>query len=105
MVLHDKPPAKEVFFLCPANMKYITCLYVVHEYYQILHARRKNGLTQAELAEKIEVSLKTVIDIEKGKRNPTFDVLYRLIIALDIPAELIFRRGYDRQSGIGAVYL
>lgn len=57
----------------------------------IQYARRENGLTQAELAEKIEVSLKTVIDIEKGKRNPTFDVLYRLIIALDIPAELIFR--------------
>lgn len=57
----------------------------------IQHARRENGLTQAELAEKIEVSLKTVIDIEKGKRNPTFDVLYRLIITLDIPSELIFR--------------
>lgn len=36
----------------------------------IQYARRENGLTQAELAEKIEVSLKTVIDIEKGKRTP-----------------------------------
>ncbi len=57
----------------------------------IQSARHGNGLTQAELAERIDVSLKTVIDIEKGKRNPTFDVLFRMITELDIPAELIFR--------------
>ena len=54
-------------------------------------AREDKGITQAALAEKIEVSLRTVIAIENGKRNPTFDVLYRLVHALDIPADLIFR--------------
>ena len=54
-------------------------------------AREDKGITQAALAEKIEVSLRTIIAIENGKRNPTFEVLYRLVHALDIPADLIFR--------------
>ena len=54
-------------------------------------AREDKGLTQAALAENIEVSLRTIIAIENGKRNPTFEVLYRLVHALDIPADLIFR--------------
>jgi putative transcriptional regulator len=57
----------------------------------IRKARENKSFTQAALAEKIEVSLRTVIAIENGKRNPTFEVLYRLIHALDIPADLIFR--------------
>jgi len=54
-------------------------------------AREDKGTTQAALADKIEVSLRTIIAIENGKRNPTFEVLYRLIHALDVPADLIFR--------------
>ena len=54
-------------------------------------AREDKGLTQAALAEQIEVSLRTIIAIENGKCNPTFEVLYRLVHALDIPADLIFR--------------
>jgi len=54
-------------------------------------SREDKGITQAALAEKIEVSLRTIIAIENGKRNPTFEVLYRLIHALDVPADLIFR--------------
>ena len=45
-------------------------------------ARDDKGITQAALADKIEVSLRTIIAIENGKRNPTFEVLYRLVRAL-----------------------
>ena len=54
-------------------------------------AREDKGLTQAALAEAIEVSNRTVIAIEKGERNPTFEVLLRLLCTLDVPADLIFR--------------
>ena len=57
----------------------------------IRRARDAKSMTQAGLAEKIDVSIRTIIAIENGKRNPTFDVLYRLIQTLDIPADLIFR--------------
>ena len=56
----------------------------------IQQARTSRGITQATLAEKIDVSLRTIIAIENGKRNPTFEVLYKLIQELNIPADLIF---------------
>lgn len=56
----------------------------------IQKARETKGITQTVLADKIEVSLRTIIAIENGKRNPTFEVLYRLINSLNIPADLIF---------------
>lgn len=57
----------------------------------IQKARGARGITQTALAEKIDVSLRTVIAIETGKRNPTFEVLYKIIQELSIPADLIFR--------------
>ena len=57
----------------------------------IRKARENKSITQEALAERIEVSLRTIGDIENGHRNPTVDTLYRLIQVLDIPADLIFR--------------
>lgn len=57
----------------------------------IQKAREARGITQIALADKIGVSLRTIIAIENGKRNPTFEVLYRIIRELNIPADLIFR--------------
>jgi len=53
-------------------------------------AREAKKMTQAELAEKIESSTRTIVAIEKNKRNPTYEVLYRLVHTLDISADLIF---------------
>ena len=53
-------------------------------------AREAKELTQASLAEMIDVSIRTIIAIEKNQRNPTCDVLYRLVHALEISADLIF---------------
>jgi len=54
-------------------------------------ARVAHGITQTAFAERIDVSLRTIIAIETGKRNPTFEVLYKIIRELNIPADLIFR--------------
>jgi len=53
-------------------------------------AREAKGLTQAALAERIDVSIRTIIAIEKNQRNPTYEVLYRLVHTLSISADLIF---------------
>ncbi|MEA4920416.1 MAG: helix-turn-helix domain-containing protein [Clostridiaceae bacterium] len=50
-----------------------------------------NGITQTALAEKTYVSLHTIIAIKTGKRNPAFEVLYKIIRGASIPADLIFR--------------
>jgi len=54
-------------------------------------ARASKGITQTVLADRVEASLRTVIAIENGKRNPTFETLYKIIHVLSIPADLIFR--------------
>ena len=61
-------------------------------------ARLKCGLTQEKLAETANLSKKYISSIERGKSNPTYDVLRRLIIALDIPAEALFRTSADGKS-------
>ncbi len=53
-------------------------------------ARESKGLTQAALAESIGVSIRTIVAIEKNQRNPTYDVLYRLVHTLEISSDLIF---------------
>lgn len=57
----------------------------------IQSARTTKGITQAALAEKIDASLRTVIAIENGQRNPTFETIHNIIQSLNIPADLIFR--------------
>ena len=57
----------------------------------IQKSRASKGLTQTVLADKVEASLRTIIAIENGQRNPTFDTLFKIIHALSIPADLIFR--------------
>ena len=53
-------------------------------------AREAMKMTQASLAEKIGVSVRTIIAIEKDKRNPTYVVLFRLVHTLEISADSIF---------------
>lgn len=57
----------------------------------IRQTRENKKLTQSQLAERIDVSLRTVAAIENDKRNPTFEVLKRLVHELDISADQIFR--------------
>jgi transcriptional regulator with XRE-family HTH domain len=48
--------------------------------------RARRGLTQDQLAEKAEVSLKHLQRLESGKEgNPSFELLVRLSDALSIP--------------------
>ena len=57
----------------------------------IIHtAREAKGLTQSALADKIGASVRTVIDVEKDKRNPTYEIFYKIVHVLDISADLVF---------------
>ncbi len=52
--------------------------------------REAKGMTQAALAEKTNVALRTIIAIENNQRYPTYEVFYKIIRALDISADQIF---------------
>ena len=57
------------------------------------NAREGKELTQEALAEHIGVCVRTIIAIEKGKRNPTCEVLFKLVHFLEVSADLLFDTG------------
>ena len=51
---------------------------------RIRQRRREIGLTQEDLADNADLSPHYVSQIEAGRRNPTFSVLFRLSVALEL---------------------
>ena len=50
---------------------------------KIKELRKKIGLTQEELAEKVEVTRQTINSLEKGRYNPSLELAYKITRALD----------------------
>jgi transcriptional regulator with XRE-family HTH domain len=57
--------------------------------------RREAGLTQEELADRMNTESPTVGKLERGVANPTFDSLLRLARGLDVELSEVFER-FDR---------
>lgn len=53
-------------------------------------ARIRQGLTQKQLADKLNVDERTIMSIEKYRSNTTMEILYPLLRALNIDARIIF---------------
>lgn len=63
---------------------------MIHPGFKVCESRLRKGWTQAELAEKAGIAQANLSNIEKGKRDFTVSMLFRLAAALDMrPAELI----------------
>jgi len=52
--------------------------------------RIKNGLTQQELAERLEVSRQTIISLEQGRYNPSILLAFRTARLFGLAIEDIF---------------
>ena len=61
-------------------------------------ARKRMDLTQNEVADSIDVDVRTIINIENYKGNPKLEVLYPLIRSLKIDAREIFYPEMQRES-------
>lgn len=58
---------------------------------KIREARKKQKFSQEELAEKSKVDVKTIIDLELGKRrNPTLKTIQRISKALNLNLSEVF---------------
>ena len=57
---------------------------------RIRAARKQCRLTQQELADQAGLSVKTIQDIEKGRKNATYETLAQLIERLGISANMLF---------------
>lgn len=64
----------------------------------VQRARMKLDLTQSEVAESIDVDVRTVLNIENSKGNPKMEVLYPLVRVLKIDAKEIFYPEMQRES-------
>jgi putative transcriptional regulator len=53
--------------------------------------RAENDLTQADLANKLEVSRQTVNAIEKGKFDPSLPLAFKISKLFEMPIEAIFQ--------------
>lgn len=58
---------------------------------QIAAVRKNRGMTQQELAEKLDISLVSIGYIETGKRWPRLSTLHRIAGALGVRLGDIFR--------------
>lgn len=57
---------------------------------RISNFRKANGYTQAELAERIDLSVTEISNIERGKNNLSFNTLINLCKELDVcPCQLL----------------
>lgn len=57
---------------------------------RIKNARKKAGLTQAQLGEKLGISYQTIAQWENNLRNPKVDTIFKIAQALDCqPGELL----------------
>ena len=64
----------------------------------VKRTRKDLDLTQNEVADSIDVDVRTVINIENYKGNPKLEVLYPLIRSLKIDAREIFYPEMQRES-------
>lgn len=65
--------------------------------------RLELNLTQSEVAEKVDVDVRTILNIENHKGNSKWEVLYPLIRALKIDATMLFTQSSIRNVMISHV--
>jgi putative transcriptional regulator len=57
---------------------------------KITEFRENSGLTQKELALKLEVSRQTIISLEKGRYNPSIKLAFKIARLFDVMIEEVF---------------
>jgi putative transcriptional regulator len=65
---------------------------------RLTELRKKNKMTQEDLAVKAEVSRQTIISLEKGKYNPSLDLAFRLANIFKLTIEEVFIYGEGRNN-------
>lgn len=58
---------------------------------RIRESRKKLGLTQDQLAERLDVTLTYISEIERGLKMPSMGLFVRLVEILDVSADYLLR--------------
>jgi transcriptional regulator with XRE-family HTH domain len=57
---------------------------------RIRYYRKNVGLTQEQLAEKAGLHNTYIGQIERGEKNATIKIIYKIAVALDVPLDVLF---------------
>lgn len=57
---------------------------------RVQQLRLAKKMTQEELAERVDVSIESISNIERGIHGPSFENLEKIIAALQVPATMLF---------------
>ena len=68
---------------------------------RIKEARKKNHLTQEQLAERVDVSLEYISQIERGLKMPSMQLFIKLIEVLDASADYLLRDAVSTRNLYG----
>lgn len=58
---------------------------------RIKEYRKKRGLTQEQLSERVDVTLEYISQIERGLKVPSMQVFIKLVEVLDVSADYLLR--------------
>ena len=58
---------------------------------RIREQRKKKGWTMDKLAEKVNLSVNYVGDLERGVKTPSLETFIRIVEAFDVPADVLIR--------------
>lgn len=78
---------------------YIVDIRVANVGSRIREARQRQGITQAQLADKINISISHLSAIESGRSNFGVDILIRMTEALGISADWLLNTGIPETAG------
>jgi putative transcriptional regulator len=65
---------------------------------RIKELRARHGLTQKELAQKVDVRRETIVFLEKGKYNPSLKLAYRISKVFNLSIEEVFLFDEEKQA-------
>ena len=68
---------------------------------RIRDTRKKQGLTQEQLAEKVDITLEYISQIERGLKIPSMQVFIKLVEALDVSADYLLRDSVSTRNLYG----
>ena len=68
---------------------------------RIRELREERGLTQAQVAERLESQVGNYQNVEHGKRNVTMETLVNIATVLDVPIEELFVPPTSKRRGPG----
>ena len=68
---------------------------------RIRETRKKRGLTQDRLAEKLDISVEYVSQIERGIKTPSMQNFIKLVEVLDVSADYLLRDTVSTRSLYG----